>query len=108
MEHHAPARFRSRPEYEHIGRLARQAMQVVSPLSLPPKVPVDRRFIYAGLADRLVHPVRQVQALWTHWDEPAITWFRGSHIGFFLSRPVHEFLAEALARSGLVHPEGTP
>jgi hypothetical protein len=65
-------------------------------------VPHDRRFIYAGIADRLVHPLRQVHALWTHWDEPAITWFEGSHIGFFLSRPVNEFLAEALRHSGLV------
>jgi hypothetical protein len=40
--------------------------------------------------------------LWEHWDEPAIKWFRGSHIGFFLSRPVGKFLSDALRDSGLV------
>ncbi|MFN8036371.1 MAG: hypothetical protein U0V73_10590 [Acidimicrobiia bacterium] len=105
MDRHVSARFRSHEGYENIGALARSANRVVSPLAIAPLVPRDRRFIYAGLADRMVHPLRQVHALWEHWDEPAINWFRGSHVGFFLSRPVHDFLGDALRRSGLVDAE---
>jgi hypothetical protein len=102
MDTHATARFSSRPGYDRIGDLARQTLRVVSPLAMPPRVPVERRFIYSGLADRLVHPGRQIHALWTQWDEPEIHWFRGSHVGFFLSRPVLAFVEEALRRAGVV------
>jgi hypothetical protein len=102
MDRHTSARFRSSPGYERLAGLAERAHRVVSPLAIAPRVARERRFIYAGLADRMVHPVRQVHALWTHWEEPAISWFRGSHIGFFLSRPVRDFLSDALNHSGLV------
>jgi hypothetical protein len=102
MDRHATARFRAQPGYDAIGELAHRAHRVIAPLALPPLVPRDRRFIYAGLADRLVHPVRQVRALWEHWEQPAIAWFPGSHVGFFLSRPVIEFFVDALRTSGLV------
>ncbi len=61
-----------------------------------------RRFIYAGLADRLVHPQHQVHELWTQWEQPEISWFRGSHIGFFFSRPVQEFIVDALTRADVI------
>ena len=67
-----------------------------------------RRFIYAGLADRLVHPIHQVHALWTHWERPQITWFSGSHVGFFLSRPVAQLTEDALRSSGLVGERAVP
>jgi hypothetical protein len=102
MDRHASARFRARPGYDAIGDLARRAHHVVSPLAIRPLVARERRFIYAGLADRLVHPVRQVQALWEHWERPEIAWFPGSHVGFFLSRPVIDFFVDALRTSGLV------
>ncbi|MGE5289140.1 MAG: hypothetical protein ACM3ML_18490 [Micromonosporaceae bacterium] len=87
-------------------RLARCLGRVVSPLALTPRVPHEGRFIYAGLADRLVHPREQVIRLWEHWDRPEITWYPGGHTGFFSSRPVTRFIEEALTRSGLVH--GSP
>lgn len=86
--------------------LARRLGQVVSPLALTPRVPPEGRFIYAGLADRLVHPREQVIRLWEHWGRPEITWHAGGHTGFFSSRPVTQFVNEALVRSGLVH--GSP
>ncbi len=86
--------------------LARHLGRVVSPLALTPRVPHAGRFIYAGLADRLVHPREQVIRLWEHWGRPEITWYPGGHTGFFSSRPVTQFVHEALVRSGLVH--GSP
>ncbi len=86
--------------------LARRLGRVVSPLALTPRVPPEGRFIYAGLADRLVHPREQVIRLWEHWGRPEITWYAGGHTGVFRSRPVVRFVNEALLRSGLVH--GSP
>ena len=80
---------------EPIGRM-------VSPLSLAPRVPMQGRFIYAGIADQLVHPREQVIRLWEHWGRPQIVWYRGGHIGFFRSRPVQRFVQDSLVQSGLV------
>jgi pimeloyl-ACP methyl ester carboxylesterase len=80
---------------EPIGRM-------VSPLSLAPRVPMRGRFIYAGVADQLVHPREQVARLWEHWGRPEIVWYRGGHTGFFRSRPVQRFIDDALVQSGLV------
>lgn len=49
--------------------------RMVSPLSLEPRVPMPGRFIYAGIADRLVHPREQVIRLWEHWGRPQIVWY---------------------------------
>ncbi len=76
--------------------------RMVSPLSMDPKVPMSGRFIYAGLADQVVHPRRQVIRLWEHWGRPDIQWYRGGHAGFFGSRPVQRFVHGALIQSGLV------
>jgi hypothetical protein len=84
--------------------LARRLSRVVSPLALTPRVPPEGRFIYAGLADRLVHPREQVTRLWEHWGRPEITWYQGGHTGFFRSAPVQVFVEEALVASGLVDP----
>ena len=75
---------------------------MVSPLSLTPRVPLLGRFIYAGIADQLVHPREQVARLWEHWGRPEIVWYRGGHTGFFLARPVQRFIDAALVQSGLV------
>jgi hypothetical protein len=75
---------------------------MVSPLSLTPRVPPRGRFIYAGIADQLVHPREQVVRLWEHWGRPEIVWYQGGHTGFFLSRPVQRFVDAALVQSGLV------
>jgi hypothetical protein len=76
--------------------------RMISPLALTPRVPMGGRFIYAGLADRLVHPRDQVTRLWEHWGKPEIQWYPGGHAGFFRSRPVQRFIDDALVQSGLV------
>ena len=82
--------------------VARPIGQMVSPLSMTPRVPERGRFIYAGVADRIVHPREQVIALWNHWGRPDIGWYRGGHTGFFEARPVQRYVDAALVQSGLV------
>jgi len=86
----------------HTVALAEPIGRMVSPLSLTPRVPMSGRFIYAGIADRLVHPREQVVRLWEHWGKPEIVWYHGGHTGFFQSRPVQRFVDDALVQSGLV------
>lgn len=86
--------------------LAEPIGRMMSPLSLTPLVPMRGRFIYAGVADRVVHPREQVTRLWEHWGKPEIVWYPGGHIGFFRSRPVQRFVEDALAQSGLL--DGIP
>jgi hypothetical protein len=83
-------------------RLAKPIGRMISPFVLTPRVPMQGRFIYAGIADRLVHPRDQVTRLWQHWGRPQIHWYSGGHTGFFRSRPVQRFIDDALVQSGLV------
>lgn len=83
---------------------ARPVGRMVSPLSLTPRVPMGGRFIYGGLADRLVNPRDQVMRLWEHWGRPEIVWYQGAHTGFFRSRRVQDFVDAALRQSGLAAP----
>ncbi|MEE2679077.1 MAG: prolyl oligopeptidase family serine peptidase [Myxococcota bacterium] len=80
--------------------VVRTLSHVVSPLALAPRLPKDRRFIYAGIADRVVHP-DQPRALWRHWDEPAIHWFSGGHVLGVMNGSTREFIAQSLASAGL-------
>jgi len=77
---------------------------MISPFALTPRVPMQGRFIYAGIADRLVHPRDQVNRLWEHWGKPEIHWYPGGHTGFFRSQPVQRFIDDALVQAGLVDP----
>lgn len=95
---------RNDPRRTTIG-LAKPIGEMVSPLSLEPKVPPGGRFIYAGLADRIVHPRRQVMQLWEHWGRPEVGWYHGGHTGFFEAKPVQRYVETALVESGLVEPE---
>ncbi len=88
-------------------RLAKPIGRMMSPFALTPRVPMQGRFIYAGVADRLVHPREQVTRLWEHWGKPEIHWYQGGHTGFFRSRPVQQFIDDALVQSGLVHASRT-
>lgn len=84
--------------------LAKPIGRMLSPLALEPQVPQGGRFIYAGVADRIVHPRQQVMQLWEHWGRPDIGWYRGGHTGFFEARPVQRYVDAALVQSGLVEP----
>jgi hypothetical protein len=87
-------------EFEVDWQLVRAVAHVVSPLAFVPRVPRERRFIYAGVADRVVKPY-QPRALWRHWGEPEIHWFSGGHVLGIWNDSIRAFLAEALERSGL-------
>lgn len=72
----------------------------VSPLALPPLVAPERRYIFAATGDQLV-PTDQPQRLWTHWEEPEICWYHGSHLSVRREHSVRRFVASALANSRL-------
>jgi dienelactone hydrolase len=74
---------------------------VVSPLAMRPKLPVERRFVFGGLADRLVPP-EHVYALWEHWERPRIAWYQGSHLSFHWEPEVRLLMFDAFSESGLL------
>jgi hypothetical protein len=78
-----------------------EVMNVVSPLSLEPRVPVERRFLIGGVADRLVPP-DQVRDLWLHWERPRIVWYQGGHLTFNRAPAVRRLIRDALAEGGLI------
>jgi hypothetical protein len=80
---------------------ASDVMRVVSPVAFAPKLPHERRYIFAGRADRLV-PAWQVLALWEHWGRPRLHWFGGSHISFVWEPSLVRFVHEALHEAGLL------
>src|SRR5947207_1497635 len=64
--HHAPPRLRRRALEHHVfGEEAHAVHRVISPLTMPARVPRDRRFVYAGLGDRMSTP-HQAHRLWEH------------------------------------------
>lgn len=74
-----------------------ELLRVVSPLAMPPRVPWQRRFLFAGVADRLAPP-EQARALWVHWERPRVLWYQGSHVSFFLEPEVREMVQDALSQ----------
>ena len=81
-----------------LGPGADEVHRVVSPLAMECKVPFERRFIFAGLADRM-STFGHARRLWLHWDRPAFETYAGGHVGFFWSPAVKRFVDEALRRS---------
>jgi hypothetical protein len=87
---------------EHCGLApedARSILSVISPLALEPRVPRERRYIYAAVADRLVPP-DQVRDLWLHWERPRIVWYQGAHVTFGAHPEVARLVRTALEESG--------
>jgi hypothetical protein len=99
-----------RPDDPRLATIALAAPlgRMISPLSLQPRVPMAGRFIYAGLADQVVHPREQVHRLWEHGGGPDIEWSRGGHAGCGQSRQVQRFVTSALVHSGLVRAGAEP
>ena len=81
-----------------LGQVAADAHSVVSPLALDCKVPFERRYVFAGLADRM-STFGQARKLWLHWDRPALATYAGSHVGFFFSGRVRRFVDDAVSNS---------
>ena len=82
----------------------RELSRLVSPLTFAPLLPRDRLFVYGAIGDRLITP-QQAEALWQHWDRPAILWLQGGHIlnNMGASR---RFVVDALAASGVTGRRG--
>jgi dienelactone hydrolase len=81
-----------------------QLLSVVSPFGFEPKVPHERRFLYAGVADQLTTP-DHARDLWRHWDEPRVAWYQGGHVSFLWQPEVRDLIHEALITSGLIQPQ---
>jgi hypothetical protein len=81
-----------------LGPAADDVHRVVSPLAMECRVPFGRRFVFAGLADRM-STFGQARRLWLHWDRPALATYPGGHLGFFWSAEVKRFVDDALAGS---------
>lgn len=97
--YHTPPRMRRRPDARALlGERVGEVLSVVSPLSFPPLVPHDRRFLFAGLVDRMATP-QQAVALWEHWDRPRIAWYGGNHVGYLWSHRVETFVRDALTET---------
>jgi len=87
-------------ERDLLGSMADRIHEAISPLSFEPRLPRSRRFVYAGVVDRMATP-GQAHRLWTHWGKPGVLWYRGSHLGFAWSREVRKFIDDALRSSGV-------
>jgi hypothetical protein len=98
---HSPPAVRSRAlEHRALGPEATAVQSVVSPLVLTPKLPRERRFVFAGLGDRM-STSGQAQRLWEHWGRPRVAWYPGGHVGFWWVASVNRFVTEALISCGL-------
>ena len=98
---HLPPLHVSRAEHYGLAEPALcDVLSVISPLALEPRIPRERRWIFAGVADRLV-PADQVHDLWKHWEQPRIAWYPGSHLTFRLHPNVPKLVLTALVESGL-------
>jgi hypothetical protein len=98
--HSPPQVYRLAEEAGALGDPASAVHRVVSPLAMEPRVEFDRRFIFAGLGDRM-STFGHAHRLWLHWDRPRLATYDGGHVGFFFSGAVSEFVKEALAESRL-------
>lgn len=102
VREHAPLiRLRDPQAADLMCERAERLLRVVSPLTLPPAVPWERRFVFGGIADRFI-PAAHVGRLWEHWSRPRVAWFQGSHVTFPWDRAVRDLLHEALRSAGLV------
>ena len=98
--HGPPLRIRHFERNGVVHEAVSEVLRVVSPLALEPRVPKDRRYLYAAVADRLV-PADQVYDLWKHWEQPEIVWYQGGHVTFRFHPEVRRLVDRALLDSGL-------
>jgi hypothetical protein len=82
-----------------VDRMA-EIMRVVSPLAVEPRLPVERRFLFAAVADRLVPP-EQAARLCEHWGHPRVEWYQGGHMTFRAHPSVRLLVEEGLRSAEL-------
>jgi hypothetical protein len=100
-QHTPPAQVRYLEEQGVGLEQAQAAMQVVSPLAMACRVPLERRFMFAGIVDRLVPP-GQVLRLHAHWQQPRLEWYQGGHLTFRGQTGVARLIREGLQAGGLI------
>jgi hypothetical protein len=101
---HSPPDVRRRAlESGALGPRVDRVLSVVSPLVLRPRVARERRYVFAGMGDRM-SSADQARRLWEHWDRPTVAWYPGGHIGFFWSGEISRFLDRSLLDAGLARP----
>jgi len=99
-------------------RLAREALGLTeevleqawaphAPLCHTPRVAKPGRLIVAGLADRICPP-DQAQALFEHWERPAIHWFPGTHLVPIGRRATKARIEQHLRDTLLAEPSPDP
>jgi hypothetical protein len=104
--HHCPPALRKRAVANNLlGEQTHRLHRVVSPLAMPSLVRRDRRFVFAGLGDRMSTP-KQAYRLWQHWDQPKLAWYGGNHVGFFWSKEAQRFVRQSLTESAFTGPLG--
>ena len=112
--HRLLARHASRSpsrEGRAIGALMRSAEvrsleRFVDPLRFEPAVPIERRYIVAGLVDQVTTP-HQALELWHHWEQPEMLWYPGGHLGHLWLGEVHSHVDRALSTLHGDHHRGT-
>jgi len=93
--HSGPHGARLAADHGVLGPAADDVHSVVSPLAMHCKVPLERRYIFAGLADRM-STFGQARRLWLHWDQPTLAAYAGGHVGFFFSGAVRRYVENAV------------
>ncbi len=96
--HSRPHVARLAAEYGVLGPAADDVHRVASPLAMACKVPLERRYVFAGLADRM-STFGQARRLWLHWDRPRLAAYAGGHVGFLMSGAVRQLMDEAVTSS---------
>jgi pimeloyl-ACP methyl ester carboxylesterase len=96
--HSGPHGARLAADHGVLGPAADDVHRVVSPLAMDCKVPYERRYIFAGLADRM-STFGQARRLWLHWNRPTLAAYAGGHVGFFWSRTAKQLVDDAMTSS---------
>lgn len=76
----------------------RRILTAVSPLAAPPVLAPERRYIFAGVGDRVV-PLTHPMKLARHWDVP-VQWYQGGHLTFRGEYNVRGHIEAAMQRAG--------
>jgi pimeloyl-ACP methyl ester carboxylesterase len=93
--HSRPQVARLAEEHGILGPAADDVHRVISPLVLECRVPVERRYVFAGLADRM-STFDQAHRLWQHWGKPTLAAYPGGHVCFFWSGTARRLVDNAV------------
>ncbi len=100
FQSHSPEEMRQREDWSQaVWGKTEELFRLISPRLLGSRAPSDRRFIFAGHADRITTPA-QADRLWQAWDRCTIRWFDGGHVSYFWSGQVARFVDRVLMDAG--------